>query len=426
MKRKAPESSRSQPNPISTVALALFAAVSLPGCVPIPVGDEPAAEERWPLSWEEIQALLAEDHAGQDEGVRVSEHWQPLPPASEFLLYGSLDMPEDYELFALGPSAAGDAWTIGHEAGTDRLTLTVFEPGLNLRHRFALSKRVPMEFTLRQNVQALYVGIQLRSNAMRDDYTIRAKRVCCRQAILSRRQIVWLNFAGATDVKVNQRFPALSFEPFDSSMLGGLYQNETAEIKQMIIDTLERTYADYDIEIVSSDDAVRPDEPHSVIHFGGYEEGLLGVAESVDANNTDRGDEAIVYVENFDTYWDYEPPPSVLGTVIGNVAAHELRHLLGLHHACEPSNIMTIAPRSHWALAGRQYVLHDYLDPNIFPIGRMDAPGLLFRALGLRPVPLKAESALTAAKRAQVAQWQKLPGETIGCYCGLCTLEQGE
>lgn len=342
--RTAPQSSRRHPKSTPTLALAVAAAITSLGCVPIPFCGEPDAVERWPLSQAELQALLAQYQVDQGESDRQGEGSVPLPFASESILRGSLRLPEDYELFVLGPSHEGDAWTIGHASGIDELIVTVFEPGLNLLHRSYLSKQRPLQLTLRKSVESLFVGVQLYSNADDAEYTIRAERVCCRQAIQQRHQIVWLNFAGAADVMFNPRVPALSFEPFDGTMLGELYEYDTEEIKQTIIETLERTFGAYGVQIVSSDDAVRPDEPHSVIHFGGYDERYLGIAESVDAGNADRGDEATVYVENFDAFWDYEPPPLVLGTIIGNVAAHELGHLLGLHHASSVPSMRSSSP----------------------------------------------------------------------------------
>jgi hypothetical protein len=73
-----------------------------------------------------------------------------------------------------------------------------------------------------------------------------------------------------------------------------------------------------------------------------------------------------------------------LGTAIGNIASHELGHLLGLHHVADPTDIMdtTGAPPTLYA---DQAFLDSILFDAIFPIGTQDSWLLLLEIIGLAP-----------------------------------------
>jgi hypothetical protein len=70
-----------------------------------------------------------------------------------------------------------------------------------------------------------------------------------------------------------------------------------------------------------------------------------------------------------------------LGTAIGNIASHELGHLLGLNHVDNVHDVMDTSGDST-TLLGDMHFLNSPLDPMIAPIGTQDSMMLLLETLG--------------------------------------------
>jgi hypothetical protein len=196
---------------------------------------------------------------------------------------------------------------------------------------------------------------------------------------------VWLDFGGAADLTV-AGYHDLAFAPFEGALISESYGDATNEIRQAIVETLAASDAEYAVTVLRSDQTPRPSEPHATIYFGGSSESQLGAADNVDAYNADPTQSAIVFVESFGVYETMRLPPEEMGRMIGNVASHELGHLVGLYHVCEPDDPMVEAQAcsAYDMAAPQRFGIADLL-PCVFPVGRQNAPLLLEATVGLRP-----------------------------------------
>ena len=88
-------------------------------------------------------------------------------------------------------------------------------------------------------------------------------------------QLVYLNFEGASAVRVHGREP-LVLPPFDAGSVAAHYAGASAEMAHEIAQTIRLDYARYNVLIFSSVDGPPPeDSEYSTIYFGGSDEALL-------------------------------------------------------------------------------------------------------------------------------------------------------
>lgn len=302
------------------------------------------------------------------------------------VLIGGLGEAGSYDLYEFGPSPAGDRWSV-----TNRNLLTgaafvvaVFDENMDLLARSGSGTDPSLTVVLRHDCVAVYVGVAAKAGGRGGAYYFHVSRSGGNQIPAPQTQRVWLDFRGAVGLRIN-RYDNLAFGAFSGAMIGEQFADTTDEIKQLIVDTLLRNYADYNITVMTSDTTVPPSEPYTTVYFGGRGDAQLGVAANVDAYNADPQQNAVVFVE---ALADYEGMPltvAQVGTMLGNIASHELGHLLGLHHVRGGENVMSRADADTiWDMAGPQHFGHADLDPQIFPVGRLHAPRLLEETVGVR------------------------------------------
>jgi hypothetical protein len=291
--------------------------------------------------------------------------------------------PGAHEVVELGTAAAGDEVSVWIEmhAGTVHdivLALLDHENRLLVRERARLSE--PLRFTLPVATDGLAVGVLAESPVPIDLDLIVARQA--RKAAGPQQQVVYLNYAGCDGVSVCGRDP-MTATALDAAMVGERYAGLTKELRAEITAVVREVYADYNLEIISSDEGPAPAGPHSTVHFGGSHDGQLGIADGVDRLNQDPSDEAIVYVEAFAAYDTMRLSVAELGRMMGNTAAHELGHLLGLYHTRDSKTLMDDA-RSAWDLAGASSFAPAPVAETVFPTGTEDGAWVLALTLGQR------------------------------------------
>ena len=195
-------------------------------------------------------------------------------------------------------------------------------------------------------------------------------------------QVVVLDFDGAAlDSPV---LGSMLLDPFDAARISPIYEGRTETIIQQIRSTVEQNYERFDVTVLTSDDPAPPEGVvFSTIYFGGFNRDAFGISESVDLNNADFCDDAIIYAESFTpSVFSLRPTAAQLGVAIGNVAAHEVGHLLGLNHTDDDRDLMDARSAADAFLEDQEF-MEAPLSSDIMPIGTQDGVLLLQETVGL-------------------------------------------
>lgn len=195
-------------------------------------------------------------------------------------------------------------------------------------------------------------------------------------------QIVFLNFSGGhADIPNIGEF---DLPPFSGEEIDPEYVRDTDLIRQTIVDTVRSNFSGLKITILDSTLDAEPAETHSVVYFGAFSRTAFGISQSVDHLNRDRGDRSIIFTDHFDDPFGSRPSAVGIGVAIGNVAAHEIGHLLGLEHTADVTELMDTTGTASTLLADQKFA-QAFLDESVFPIGTQNALELLGFVLGLSP-----------------------------------------
>jgi len=190
-------------------------------------------------------------------------------------------------------------------------------------------------------------------------------------------QIVMLDFDGGVISIPGDR--TYTTGPFDSADIDAAYTGMTDQIKAKIVETVRQNFRNTSVVIVTTDDPAPP-ECTSTVFFGAFSETKFGVAQDVDAYNRDRCDDALVFTNNFDDPFNPRPSADGIGVAIGNVAAHEMGHLLGLNHVADVTALMDTTGSASTLLTDQEFKTAP-LSITIFPTGKQNDMALLDRVL---------------------------------------------
>ena len=217
-----------------------------------------------------------------------------------------------------------------------------------------------------------------------------------------RAQRVLVRFDGATDVGVAGN-PAINIPEFDAADFNQYFAvspnwggAQTETIKTELMKQLRAQYVGYNVTFVSTDEiaadpSLAPVTPYQSIYIGGFDLFLYGLADYVDPRNDTATGSAIVYASSVaivGATGGFNSPantPETLGFALGNVAAHECGHLLGLRHTDVAADLMAIGgvldPTEMLSFQANELSASEQID-NLPPIGTQNAPKLLEQTVG--------------------------------------------
>lgn len=196
-------------------------------------------------------------------------------------------------------------------------------------------------------------------------------------------QTLVLDFDGAT--LSDPIFQVTTLEPFDSGDISRRYEGETELFKELIRAEVEQNFERFDVTVLTTDDPL-PSDPttYSTLYFGGFRDDAFGIAQQVDLYNVDYCDDALIYTESFvPSYFGIIPTTEQMALAIGNVAAHEAGHILGLNHVDDELDLMDGASPADTLLFDQEFK-ESVLSSDIIPIGMQDGVLLLTESIGAK------------------------------------------
>lgn len=198
------------------------------------------------------------------------------------------------------------------------------------------------------------------------------------------RQVLFLDFDGGPITSPN--LPQLAggvVPPFDACAIDEVYRGETAAMIQAIVDTVTSNYRNFDVVVRSNEDPPRGNETtFTTMLFGGFRNGIFGIAEDIDVYNANRCDDGIIFTETFQlSFFSFTPTVEEMGVAIGNVAAHEAGHLLGLNHVDNDADLMDDTSPADVFVTDQEF-LNSPLSSDIMSIGTQDSVLLLNQTVG--------------------------------------------
>ncbi len=206
-------------------------------------------------------------------------------------------------------------------------------------------------------------------------------------------QRILLNFDAAPGLRVGDLGP-VDVAVFDASALDSSFgSGETAQIKAAIKSRIEAVFAGFNVFVSTTDDTNPPLAPFQTIYFGDSNEidGLeaplrFGVSDFTDPRNTTVTGRAFIDYGNIVTALPGRSAAEY-GAILGNAAAHQIGHLLGLRNTTGgATDIMDASQTStSTAMALQSSPLDGNGQYGPSAIGIQDAPLLLEETIGRVP-----------------------------------------
>ena len=307
----------------------------------------------------------------------------------QIVVRGAIDEVGDVDVFELGAVSAGDVLRIDVSALDDSLdpALAVFDDqGLlvidNDDTDYGAGIFDPsIELLARRDGDPYYVAVtHSPAESSTGPYQLTVSVTTGTDVPEVAAQTVLLDFDGG--VSSDPLVGMMSIAPFDAEAIDASFAGQTDAVKQLVVETVAQDFASVDVRVVTTDDDP-PEAPFSTIFVGHFDFMAFGIAQGIDQYNSNPSDTAVVFADSFGPELFGELlTVQELGTAIGNVASHEIGHLLGLVHVVDPTALMDKDSPAD-SLLDDQAFIEAPLSPSVFPIGSQDSLLLLSEILGL-------------------------------------------
>ncbi len=352
-----------------------------------------------------LDGLVTGNGAGDDPGTGDLDKTSGEPNGSfeqatkavfddsgEAQMRGTVQTTGDLDVFLLGPLASGDRVVVDADTTGSALDVAVgiFDAQQRLvaenDDRSMTQLDSYLEFIVRHPGDSYYLvltgsafaGAGRHTGSYTVDVTVKSGS----EVPAAVGQLLVLDFdGGSVDSPV---LGSTTIAPFDATDIDPMYAGQTEAFKRQIRATVEQNFERYNVIIQTSDDPTPPSGVEfSTVYFGGFFGEAFGQAESIDLYNADFCDDAIIYTETFETrLFTFDPTVSQMSLAIGNVAAHEAGHLLGLNHVDDDRALMDDQSPADVFVSDQEF-MEAPLSGDVMSIGTQDAVLLLSETVGL-------------------------------------------
>ncbi len=345
------------------------------------------------------------------------------------LISGRISSSDDVDVYDLGPVEAGDHVVVSLDAdGAFEGAMALFDDGgsallVNDHRNVYMGRNGPfVDVVVRRASQACLVALSSTPGySATGDYALTTRVEYPTPIPAAHPDVVLLDFDASRNVRIGTR-SAIDVPAFDAADISSAYSGLTREMAARIVDFVREDFAAYEVTVLSTTEGAEYDDSMTRLHFGTFDEALLGVAEGVDEFNSSSGQSAIVFTDTFAAFMPLDPTVTEMAQALANVASHEVGHLLGLIHTENPDDLMDVTAGLRELMVDQEFAKSP-IYAAVFPLGYQDSVQSLLDAVGGDESLARGKGILRSKTRAEMKARVAEPALRRTCLLSGCGLE---